>query len=312
MLVRPVLSDEAIAEQLSEQYALLVAEFSFLAVGDAESAHFRIKAESGAAYLLKLRPEPFPAVAATVPAYLRASGVAAIVAPVATKRDSLFVQEGGWSWLLYPFLEGRDGFVARLTRRQWTELGRNLRAVHEASLPAGLREQLPEEDYSSKDRMRVGGFCRAGDVQSTDEISARFMTLWESRRDSVTFILRQFAALICDYVVTYYRAMTDDDRVFKALADATRRLLLDRLFTRDGRTLTELESELEMTRFGVMKHLRVLEGAGLVVTRRAGRRKLHYLNPVPIKLIHDRWIDKFRERNVSALAQLKNQLEKAR
>ena len=101
----------------------------------------------------------------------------------------------------------------------------------------------------------------------------------------------------------------DDDRVFKALADPTRRFLLDRLFARDGRTLTELESELEMTRFGVMKHLRVLEDAGLVVTRRSGREKLHFLNPVPIRLIHDRWIDKYTERRVSALADLKSELE---
>jgi DNA-binding transcriptional ArsR family regulator len=101
----------------------------------------------------------------------------------------------------------------------------------------------------------------------------------------------------------------DDDPVFKALADSTRRHLLDRLFERDGRTLTELESELEMTRFGVMKHLRVLEEAGLVVTRRSGREKLHFLNAVPIRLIHDRWIDKYTEHRVSALAELKDQLE---
>jgi DNA-binding transcriptional ArsR family regulator len=101
----------------------------------------------------------------------------------------------------------------------------------------------------------------------------------------------------------------DDDRVFKALADASRRHLLDRLFERDGRTLTELELGLEMTRFGVMKHLRVLEEAGLVVTRRSGREKLHFLNPVPIRLIHDRWIHKYSERRVSALADLKEQLE---
>ena len=102
---------------------------------------------------------------------------------------------------------------------------------------------------------------------------------------------------------------TDDDRVFKALADSTRRFLLDRLFARDGRTLTELESELEMTRFGVMKHLRVLEDAGLVVTRKVGREKLHFLNVVPLRLIHDRWIDKFTERRVSALTDLKRRLE---
>jgi len=101
----------------------------------------------------------------------------------------------------------------------------------------------------------------------------------------------------------------DDDRVFKAMADRTRRFLLDLLFARDGRTLTELESELEMTRFGVMKHLRVLERAGLIVTRWSGREKLHYLNAVPIRLVHNRWIDKYTELQVSALADLKAELE---
>ena len=108
--------------------------------------------------------------------------------------------------------------------------------------------------------------------------------------------------------------VTDDDPafdalVFRALADPTRRHLLDRLFERDGRTLTDLESDLEMTRFGVMKHLKVLEEASLVVTRRSGREKLHFLNPVPIRLIHNRWIDKYTERRVAALADLKHELE---
>ena len=106
-------------------------------------------------------------------------------------------------------------------------------------------------------------------------------------------------------------SVDDDDRVFKALADPTRRHLLDLLFARDGRTLTELESELEMTRFGVAKHLKVLEAAGLVVTRRSGRKKLHFLNPVPIRLVHDRWIDKYTEHRVSALLDLKSELESA-
>jgi DNA-binding transcriptional ArsR family regulator len=100
------------------------------------------------------------------------------------------------------------------------------------------------------------------------------------------------------------------DLVFKALADPTRRFLLDLLFTQDGRTLTELERELpDMSRFGVMKHLRVLEDANLVVTTRQGREKLHFLNPVPIRQIHDRWIDKFTATQVGALADLKQQLE---
>jgi DNA-binding transcriptional ArsR family regulator len=101
----------------------------------------------------------------------------------------------------------------------------------------------------------------------------------------------------------------DGDPVFRALADPSRRFLLDLLYERDGRTLTELDSELQMTRFGVMKHLRILEEAGLVVTRRHGREKLHFLNPVPIREIHDRWIDKYTERRVSALLDLKNELE---
>jgi DNA-binding transcriptional ArsR family regulator len=103
--------------------------------------------------------------------------------------------------------------------------------------------------------------------------------------------------------------VTDDDLVFKALADPTRRLLLDRLYERDGRTLSELQADVEMTRFGVMKHLRLLEDAGLVVTRRAGREKLHFLNPVPIRLIHDRWINKYAEHHVAALVALKASLE---
>lgn len=97
--------------------------------------------------------------------------------------------------------------------------------------------------------------------------------------------------------------------MFKALADPTRRFLLDLLFEREGRTLTELESQVDMTRIGVMKHLRLLEEAGLVVTRRSGREKLHFLNPVPIRLIHDRWIDKYTEHHASALANLKANLE---
>ena len=100
------------------------------------------------------------------------------------------------------------------------------------------------------------------------------------------------------------------DAVFRALADPTRRGLLDQLFKQDGQALGALVGRLTMTRFGVMKHLRVLEEAGLVITKRRGREKLHFLNPVPIRLIHDRWIDKYTERRVSALAELKKELEK--
>ena len=117
--------------------------------------------------------------------------------------------------------------------------------------------------------------------------------------------------MTCDLLVTYLVGVTDDDRVFKALADPTRRFLLDLLFAREGQTLTELESAVEMSRYGVMKHLKVLEEADLVVARRSGREKLHFLNAVPIRQVHDRWIDKYTERHVSALVDLKTQLEES-
>lgn len=99
------------------------------------------------------------------------------------------------------------------------------------------------------------------------------------------------------------------DDVFRALADPTRRSLLDELFKRDGQTLGELEARLPMTRFGVMKHLRVLEEAGLVLVKRRGREKLHFLNVVPIRLLHDRWVSKYAEPWAATLSGLKQGLE---
>jgi DNA-binding transcriptional ArsR family regulator len=101
------------------------------------------------------------------------------------------------------------------------------------------------------------------------------------------------------------------DAVFKALADSSRRKLLDALYKQDGQTLNALERRLPMTRFGVMKHLRVLEAAHLVVTRRNGREKLHFLNAVPIRLIHDRWVSKYSAPFAATLAELKHQLEES-
>ena len=110
-------------------------------------------------------------------------------------------------------------------------------------------------------------------------------------------------------LVTY---TVDMDPVFKAFADPTRRRLLDELFARDGQTLSELQEGLPMTRFGVMKHLKALEGAGLVTTQRRGREKLHYLNPVPIRLIHDRWVSKYAEPLAATISGIKHDLEEER
>jgi uncharacterized protein YndB with AHSA1/START domain len=99
------------------------------------------------------------------------------------------------------------------------------------------------------------------------------------------------------------------DAVFRALADPTRRALLDELYRADGQTLSELEARFPMTRFGVMKHLKQLEEAGLVVSRRRGREKLHFLNPVPIRLVHDRWVSKYAEPWAATLSEIKQRLE---
>jgi uncharacterized protein YndB with AHSA1/START domain len=107
-------------------------------------------------------------------------------------------------------------------------------------------------------------------------------------------------------MVTYSGEM---DEVFKALADPTRRSLLDALYEHDGQSLSALEQRLPMTRFGVMKHLRILEEAGLVTTKRRGRKKLHFLNAVPIRLVHDRWVSKYSEPWVATLSGLKQRLE---
>jgi len=119
-------------------------------------------------------------------------------------------------------------------------------------------------------------------------------------------MLRAGPSLTCDQTVTYGRGV---DTVFKALADPTRRSLLDALFVEDGQTLHQLEKRFPMSRFGVMKHLKLLEDAGLVVTKRRGREKLHFLNPVPIRLVHDRWVSKYAEPWAAGLSGLKNELE---
>jgi len=118
---------------------------------------------------------------------------------------------------------------------------------------------------------------------------------------------RRFPGLTCDQMVTYYLPM---DAVFRALADPTRRSLLDELFREDGKTLSALEERLPMTRFGVMKHLKLWREAGLVVTKRRGRRETALLNPVPIRLVHDRWVSKYAEPWAAGLSDLKRTLEK--
>jgi len=162
---------------------------------------------------------------------------------------------------------------------------RHLRTVAAAALLSALRRAVPDGLTGRDARAALAGVRQLS-------------------------IAAQVLKLTRDFSITYSSLVEDEDLVFKALADPTRRLLLDRLFERDGMTLGELEAEVpQLTRFGVMRHLGVLEQAGLVVTRKQGRHKHHYLNPVPIRLIYERWIDKYRARQAAALLDLKGQLE---
>jgi len=131
---------------------------------------------------------------------------------------------------------------------------------------------------------------------------------WLNRKPNMTNRAAKHTILTCNYLVAYYLKAMDD--VFKALADASRRSLLDRLHARNGQTLNELCDGLAMTRQAVTKHLAILEDANLVTTFRHGREKLHYLNPVPIHQIGERWIKKFERGKLTALSELKRQLEK--
>jgi len=129
---------------------------------------------------------------------------------------------------------------------------------------------------------------------------------------SLQYPIRLIKYWTCDYLVTYALAVFEVDDVFKALADASRRALLDSLFANDGQRLTDLCAVLpDLTRFGVMKHLSVLEGAGLVTSEKVGREKRHYLNPVPIQQIYERWLSRYSEPFTRALVGLKHTLESA-
>lgn len=119
-----------------------------------------------------------------------------------------------------------------------------------------------------------------------------------------------FGGLTCNHLVTYTYPMVEDaNKVFKALADPSRRKLLDRLFEKNGQSLNELCQQHDMSRQAVMKHLDLLEEANLVVSMKSGREKLHYLNPVPIQEIYSRWIGKFEQPRLQALENLKQALE---
>jgi spectinomycin phosphotransferase len=140
MLTSPAIADETISACLRENYGLRVSQTTFLPLGaDVHTAVFRVEADDGTPYFLKLRQGNFDEVAVAVPAFLHAQGIRRVMAPIATNTHQLWVRAHGFDWMLYPFMEGRDGFAVALSQAQWIAFGETVRAIHATALPAELR-----------------------------------------------------------------------------------------------------------------------------------------------------------------------------
>jgi spectinomycin phosphotransferase len=186
MLVAPTIADERIAAHLRQHYGMCRARIAFLPIGDAASAHYRVEAEDGTTYFLKLRAGDLDEVAVTVPAALHAQGVARVMAPIPTTAGSLWVRDMDFAWVLYPFVDGRNGFESPLSPRQWVRLGATLRAIHSADLPAELGNTVPREDYSPRWRDRVRLYQRQVAVSRYDDpLAQRLAAFWLTKRDEI-------------------------------------------------------------------------------------------------------------------------------
>lgn len=193
MLTPPALSTEAIIAAVGESYGLCVREVTFLPIGaDVNAAVYRLMAEDGTAYFLKLKRGDFDEAAVAIPAFLHARGIQEVMAPLPTPAHRLWASRHGFEWILYPFFEGRDGYEAALSDAQWVALGRSLKAVHATGLPPALSQGAPREDYSSRWRDMVEEFDRKADTHSYDDpIARRLAAFWITQRDEIrTMVVR--------------------------------------------------------------------------------------------------------------------------
>jgi spectinomycin phosphotransferase len=192
MLEQPDIPNATIIACLHDTFALRVAEVTFLPLGWVNNALYRVVAESGTSYLLKLRRGHFNEAAVAIPALLHTHGIRQVVAPIPTTSSELRVRAHGVVWTLYPFIDGKTGFERPLSQQHWIALGQGMRAVHTTTLLAALAEQVPKEDYSPRWRTRV----RACDnwVQqnrATDPIAARLAAFWLAKRDEILAMVDQ-------------------------------------------------------------------------------------------------------------------------
>ena len=187
MLTPPDLSADMMLACLRESYGLRMARVTFQPIGqDVNNFHYRADAEDGTPYFLRLRRGDFDEVAVAVPAFLRAQGILAVMAPIATVAGRLWASAHGFAWMLYPFFVGTNGCQTALSDTQWVALGQSLRAVHSAVLPAALAQRVPREEYSPQCRDLVREFDRQVDTRAYDDpVAARLAKFWIEQRHEI-------------------------------------------------------------------------------------------------------------------------------
>ena len=201
MLTPPAIAPETIIAALRDHYGLRIRAVTFLPIGaDAAAAVYRVEAEDGVPYFLKLKSSGFDEVAVAIPAYLHAHGVARVMAPLPTTAHTLWTQAHGFVWILYPFFAGANGFHAPLSDAHWVTLGRSLRAVHAATLPPELARRVPREDYSPRWRGIVLAYDQqvaagAYETPDADPFARRLAAFWRARRDEIHALVERSGRL---------------------------------------------------------------------------------------------------------------------
>ena len=192
MLSKPDISDDTIVCCGKDGFGLRIAEATFLPSADINSAVFRITTHDRARYLLKLRRADFDEVAVTVPAYLHSRGILGVMAPISNITNRLWIHTHGFSWMLYPFFDGKNGFEAPLSPAQWIALGETMRRVHSAILPADLARRVPHESYSPHNRAIVKALDREVErLRFDDPVTARLAAFWKTNRTEIMTVVER-------------------------------------------------------------------------------------------------------------------------
>jgi len=196
MLTKPDISDDSIIARLRDSFGLRITQVTFLPLGYVNNAVYRVTADTGVSYFLKLRRGDVNPVVVALPAFLHAQGIRQVMAPIATTTGTLWVRARDFDWVLYPFFAGKTGFELALAKPHWIALGQSLKAIHTTILPADLAACVPREDYAPRWRERVKAFDRQVEQERfADSIAERFAAFWLAKRDEIQRIVERAAQL---------------------------------------------------------------------------------------------------------------------